>query len=65
MDAIEIARQRADKLHHEAVKRGLDPWNSYAFAVGEAMFREITVERCLQGSDELNGGRAFLIVSID
>lgn len=59
MDAIEIARQRADKLHHEAVKRGLDPWNSYAFAVGEAMFREITVERCLQGSDELNGGRAF------
>ena len=51
MDAIEIARQRADKLHHEAVKRGLDPWNSYAFAVGEAMFREITVERCLQGSD--------------
>ncbi|MCU4337990.1 UvrD-helicase domain-containing protein [Acinetobacter dispersus] len=59
MDAIEIARQRADKLHHEAVKRGLDPWNSYAFAVGEAVFREITVEKCLQGSDELNGGRAF------
>ena len=59
MDAIEIARQRADKLHHEAVGRGLDPWNSYAFAVAEAAFRDIDVEKCLQCSDELNGARAF------
>ena len=51
MDAIEIARQRADKLHHEAVGRGLDPWNSYAFAVAEAAFRDIDLEKCLQCSD--------------
>ena len=43
MDAIEIARQRADKLHHEAVGRGLDTCNSYAFAVAEASFRDIDV----------------------
>lgn len=59
MDAIEIARQRADKLHHKAVSRGLDPWNSYSFAVGEAEFRNVEVEKCSKDSDELNGGRAF------
>lgn len=59
MDAIEIARQRADKLHHKAVNRGLDPWNSYSFAVGEAEFRNVEVEKCSKNSDELNGGRAF------
>lgn len=59
MDAIEIARQRADKLHHKAVSRGLDPWNSYSFAVGEAEFRNVEVEKCSKNSDELNGGRAF------
>ncbi|ELN8048621.1 UvrD-helicase domain-containing protein [Salmonella enterica] len=59
MDAIEIARQRAEQLHYAAISRGLDPWKPYAFVVGEANSRSIDVEKCLQGSDELNGSRAF------
>ena len=59
MDAIEIARQRAEQLHYAAISRGLDPWKPYDFVVGEANSRSIDVEKCLQGSDELNGSRAF------
>ncbi len=59
MDTIEIARQRAEKLHYEAVGRGLNLWDSYTLAIGEAKYRGIQVEQCLKDAEELNGGRAF------
>jgi|SRR5271165_3543498 len=61
MDANELARQRASQLHFEAVARGLDPWNSYAFACAEAERREISVESAAPDAVQLDGARAVLI----
>jgi superfamily I DNA/RNA helicase len=58
MDRIEIARQIASDLHTQAIARGKDPLHPYAFAVAEAMRREIDVEKAAPGAAMLNGGRA-------
>lgn len=59
MDPIELGRQHARRLHDEAVQRGRNPWVPYDFAVGIANDHGIKVERCAQGSTQLDGGRAF------
>jgi len=58
MDALELARQHAKRLHDEAVERGSDPWNPYQFAVGIADELGITVEPCVPGAAILDGARA-------
>lgn len=58
MDLVELARQHARQLHHEAVQRGRDPWFPYEFAVGIANHLGITVETCAPGAALLDGGRA-------
>ncbi|NHZ45038.1 ImmA/IrrE family metallo-endopeptidase [Massilia aquatica] len=58
MDAIELARQHARRLHDEAVKRGSEPWRPYQFAVGIANELGITVETCAPGAAILDGARA-------
>ncbi|MFB8936531.1 UvrD-helicase domain-containing protein, partial [Xanthomonas arboricola] len=58
MDAIELARQHAQRLHEEAVQRGRNPWSPYEFAVGIANDLGITVETCAPGAALLDGGRA-------
>jgi superfamily I DNA/RNA helicase len=58
MDRIEVARQIASDLHAQAVAKGKDPLRPYAFAVAEAMRREIDVEKTTPGAAMLNGGRA-------
>jgi len=35
MDAVELARQIAADLHHQAVANGHDPWRPYEFAIAE------------------------------
>lgn len=65
MDAVELGRRRAAELHIAAVARGLDPTNPYAFAVGEAEHRGLSVETANPGSAQLDGGRATLIVVDD
>ncbi|MFS2015674.1 UvrD-helicase domain-containing protein [Massilia sp. CT11-108] len=58
MDALELARQHAKRLHDEAVERGSDPWTPYQFAVGIADELGITVEPCAPGAAILDGARA-------
>ena len=58
MDAIEISRQTAERLHLEAVKRGCDPWRPYAFVLAEAARRDLVVEKVPIGDVQLHGGRA-------
>ena len=58
MDAIELARQRAHKLHVEAVERGRDRWLPYEFAVDVAKSLDIHVEKCAPGAAVLDGCRA-------
>ena len=59
MDSLEISRQRAEKLHDEAVAAGHDPWKPYAFALAEAKRREIEVGKVAKGDIRLFGGRAI------
>jgi hypothetical protein len=61
MEAAEIARQFAAKLHRDAVARGLDPWKPYAFAVAEANRRDIDVEAAGPGATILGNSRATFI----
>lgn len=61
MDANELARQKASQLHFEAVARGLDPWEPYAFACAEAERRGITVEQAAPDAVQLDGARAVFI----
>src|SRR6266481_8439370 len=61
MDAAELARQSAAKYHAEAVARGLDPWNSFSFAIEEAKRRDIDAEPTAPGSTILRGSRATFI----
>lgn len=58
MDAVELARQHAKRLHDQAVERGGDPWTPYQFAVGIANALGITVEPCAPGAAILDGARA-------
>jgi superfamily I DNA/RNA helicase len=61
MDAAELARQIAAKLHAEAVAIGLDPWRPYDFAVAEAKRRDIDVEPTASGAAVLEGARATFV----
>jgi hypothetical protein len=65
MDAVELGRRRAADLHRAAIARGLDPTEPYAFAVGEAKHRGLSVETANPGSAQLDGGRATLIAVDD
>lgn len=64
MDAIELARQHAKRLHNQAVQRGFDPWSPYQFAVAIANELGITVEPCIPGAALLDGGRAAFVGEI-
>jgi len=64
MDALELARQHAKRLHDEAVERGSDPWTPYQFAVEIAYELGITVEPCVPGAAILDGARAAFDVEI-
>lgn len=59
MDAIEAARQTAEKLHQAALKRGSDTNNLLHFVKEEADHRGIDVYARPQGDPTLNGGRAL------
>lgn len=59
MDAIEIGRQTAGRLHLEAVTRGCDPWRPYDFVLAEARRRDLEVEKVPSGDVRLHGGRAL------
>lgn len=61
MDAVELARQRAAKLHDQAVARGRNPWQPYQFAVAEANRRDIDVESTSPGGAVLEGSRATFV----
>lgn len=61
MDAVELARQAAARLHERAVEKGHDPWSPYAFAKAEAARRGLDVEVAAKGAAVLNGGRAVLV----
>ena len=61
MDAAEIARQFAAKLHFDAVARGLDPWTPYSFALAEANRRDIDVEGAAPGATILGNSHATFI----
>jgi Zn-dependent peptidase ImmA (M78 family) len=61
MDAIELARQAAARLHAQAVANGHDPWKPYAFAKAEAERRGLDVEVAAQGAAVLDGGRAVFV----
>lgn len=59
MDAIEAARQVAEKLHQAALQRGKDNRNLLRFAMDEAERRGIDVFAIPQGDPQLNGGQAL------
>ena len=61
MDGVELARQIAANLHAEAVARGLNPLQSYSFAVSEAERRSIDVEPTAKGAAVLDNGRATFV----
>ncbi len=63
MDAVELARQIADRLHREAVALGDDPWQPYAFALAEAKRRDLDVESTTRGASGLHGSRATFIAA--
>lgn len=58
MDAVELARQHAKRLHDQAVERGGDPHTPYQFVVGIANALGITVEPCVPGASILDGAHA-------
>ena len=59
MDPIELARQRAAKLHEVLVCLGGDPTQPYDFVVREADRRDIEVRSYERGDAMLSGGRAL------
>ena len=59
MDAIEAARQTAEKLYHAALARGSDPYSLLRFVTEEAERRGIDVYALPQGDPQLSGGRAL------
>ncbi|MBX9778187.1 MAG: UvrD-helicase domain-containing protein [Xanthobacteraceae bacterium] len=65
MDAVELARQAAARLHTQAVEKGHDPWRPYAFAKAEAERRGLDVEVAAKGAAVLDGGRAVFVARDD
>lgn len=64
MDAVELARQAAADLHSQAVGKGLDLWQPYAFVVGAALqLRGLDVERATPGAAVLNNARATFVAA--
>lgn len=63
MDAVELARQTAARLHVEAITAGHDPRQPYAFARAEASRRGLDVEPVRPGATMLDGGRATIIAA--
>lgn len=61
MDAVELTRQAAAQHHFNAVAKGLNSRDPYAFAVAEAKRRNLDVETTVPGAALLDGGRATLI----
>ena len=61
MDAVELARQTAARLHTEAVSAGHDPRHPYTFACAGARRRGFDVEPVRPGATMLDGGRATII----
>src|SRR4051794_22790656 len=61
MNAIELARQAAARLHAQALAAGDDPWKPYLFAIAEATRRGLDVEPTAPRAALLDGGRAVLI----
>ncbi|MCL2330275.1 MAG: ImmA/IrrE family metallo-endopeptidase [Phycisphaerae bacterium] len=61
MDAVELIRQTAARLHAEAVAAGGDPRQPYEFACREARRRGLDVEPTSPGASMLDGGRATFI----
>ena len=59
MDANEVSRQTAERLHFAAVSCGDDPRQPYAFACAEAKRRNLAVEKVPQNDIRLHGGRAL------
>ncbi|MDQ0457505.1 UvrD-helicase domain-containing protein [Rhizobium paknamense] len=59
MDAVELARQRAQELNRAAVQAGVDAWSPYALIQHEAARRGIEIDRVAKGSSVLNGARAL------
>jgi superfamily I DNA/RNA helicase len=63
MDAVELARQAAARLHAECVAAGHDPRRAYEFAVAAAERRGFVVEATNAGGSMLDGGRATFIAA--
>jgi superfamily I DNA/RNA helicase len=59
MDSFEVSRQRAERLHADAIVAGHDPWKPYAFARAEAARRKLAVEKVPKGDIRLFGARAL------
>ena len=59
MDQIELARQRATKLHSNLVDKGANPANPVDFVLREAKRRDIEVRAYSKGHAQLEGGRAL------
>lgn len=58
MDATEVARQEASRIHQAAVAAGDDFWRPLAFVRREAARRDLDVYAIPQGDPQLRGGRA-------
>lgn len=56
MDANEVSRQTAERLHLTAVSRGDDSREPYAFACAEAKRRNLAVEKVPPNDVRLHGG---------
>lgn len=59
MDAIEAARQTAEKIHLDAIDRGSEFTDLLRFVKDEAEHRDIDVYAMPQGDPRLNGARAL------
>ncbi|GAB1078754.1 MAG: UvrD-helicase domain-containing protein [Shewanella algae] len=59
MDSIEAARQRAERVHLEALDRGCDTNDLLSFVRDEADHRGVEIYAVPQGDPKLNGGRAL------
>jgi superfamily I DNA/RNA helicase len=58
LDAVELGRQSAAKLHDELIALGCDPWKPLALVAREAERRDIEINAIEPGSPLLAGARA-------
>ncbi|BCT69159.1 UvrD-helicase domain-containing protein [Nitrosospira sp. NRS527] len=61
MDSVELGRQIAAELHHNAVKCDADPSQPLKFVLAEIRKRDYDAEAVLPGANVLDKGRACLI----